>query len=61
MGNTIERLEKLEEENQKLKQDNEMLLDIVVQMRVTLNRLVSRYVTESSELRKKRPPGPGLT
>ncbi|HIT65503.1 MAG TPA: hypothetical protein IAC37_13870 [Candidatus Ventrimonas merdavium] len=49
MGNTIERLEKLEEENQKLKQDNEMLLDIVVQMRVTLNRLVSRYVTESSE------------
>ena len=61
MGNTIERLEKLEEENQKLKQDNEMLLDIVVQMRVTLNRLVSRYVTESSEWRKKRPPGPGLT
>ena len=49
MGNTIERLEKLEEENQKLKQDNEMLLDIVVQMRVTLNRLVSPYVTESSE------------
>ena len=49
MGNTIERLEKLEEENQKLKQDNEMLLDIVVQMRVTLNRLVSRYVTEPSE------------
>ena len=49
MGNTIERLEKLEEENQKLKQDNEMLRDIVVQMRVTLNRLVSRYVTESSE------------
>lgn len=49
MSDTRERLEKLEEENQKLKQDNEMLLDIVVQMKVTLNRLVSRYVTESAE------------
>ncbi len=36
----------LEEENRKLREDNEKLMDIVVQMRVTLNRLVLRYVTE---------------
>ena len=36
----------LEEENRKLREDNEKLMDIVVQMRVTLNRLVLRYVSE---------------
>jgi len=39
-------LQKLWEENQKLKEDNEMLLNIIAQMRVTLNRLVSRYIVE---------------
>jgi len=39
-------LQKLWEENQKLKEDNEMLLNIIAQMRVTLNRLVNRYIVE---------------
>lgn len=46
MNNTNEMVKQLEEENRKLKEDNEMLLNIVVQMKVTLNRLVSRYVME---------------
>ena len=46
MGNTMDEMKRLEAENQKLKEDNEMLLNIVVQMKVTLNRLVNRYVTE---------------
>ena len=39
-----ERLAVLEEENQKLKGENDKLLDIIVQMRLTLNRLIDRYV-----------------
>ena len=46
MGNTMDEMKRLEAENQKMKEDNEMLLNIVVQMKVTLNRLVNRYVTE---------------
>lgn len=46
MNNVMEELKRLEDENRKLKEDNEMLLNIVVQMKVTLNRLVNRYVTE---------------
>ncbi len=46
MNNVMEKLKRLEDENRKLKEDNEMLLNIVVQMKVTLNRLVNRYVTE---------------
>ena len=42
-----ERLAMLEEENQRLKVDNDKLLDIVVQMRMTLNRLIDRYIAES--------------
>ena len=48
MGTTVEELARLEEENRKLNEDNEMLLSIVVQMKVTLNRLLSRYVTEET-------------
>lgn len=44
-----EELEKLEQENRKLKEDNEMLLNIVVQMKVTLNRLVNRYVMSEDD------------
>lgn len=33
-------------ENKKLKEDNETLLSIIAQMRVTLNRLVNRYIVE---------------
>ena len=48
MSNALDEMKKLEAENQKLKEDNEMLLSIVVQMKVTLTRLVNRYVTEQS-------------
>lgn len=39
-------LKELLEENKKLKEDNKMLLNIIAQMRVTLNRLVDRYIME---------------
>ncbi len=42
------RIAALEEENQRLKADNDKLLEIVAQMRVTLNRLVFRYITDES-------------
>lgn len=37
-------LERLREENQKLKEDKEALMNIVEQMRDTLNRLLNRYI-----------------
>lgn len=40
---------KFKEENRKLKAENDMLLNVVVQMKVTLNRLVTRYVTEERD------------
>ena len=43
-----EKLSVLEEENKKLKEENDRLMDIVVQMRVTLNRLVLRYISEEN-------------
>lgn len=49
MGISKEELQRLTEENRKLKEDNEMLLNIVVQMKVTLNRLVNRYVTNEDD------------
>lgn len=49
MSISKEELEKLEQENRKLKEDNEMLLNIVVQMKVTLNRLVNRYVMSEDD------------
>lgn len=42
-------IEDLLKENKRLREDNETLLNIVVQMKVTLNRLVSHYVTEQTE------------
>lgn len=48
MGETGE-MEVLRRENKRLKDDNEMLLKIVAEMKVTLNRLVNRYITEQSE------------
>ena len=35
------------EENQRLREENDRLMDIVVQMKCTLNRLVKEYITES--------------
>lgn len=37
-------LEELREENRRLREDNEKLLQILAQMKVTLNRLVNRYL-----------------
>ncbi len=42
-------MEKLRNENVKLKEDNDMLMSIIAQMRVTLNRLVNRYIEEQPE------------
>jgi len=44
---TEERIAALEEENRKLKEDKEKLLEVIAQMKVTLNRLISHYITES--------------
>lgn len=35
----------LEQENARLKADNEMLLNIITQMKLTLNRVIARYIT----------------
>lgn len=47
MGN--EEVKRLAEENQKLREDNEMLLNIISQMKMSLNRLISHYITEQTE------------
>ena len=39
-----ERIAALEEENRKLKDDNERLMKIIAQMKTTLNRLLDRYM-----------------
>ena len=44
-----ERVAELEAENVKLKQENDQLLDIVVQMRSTLNLLIARYISSDSQ------------
>lgn len=49
MNGNLEEMRRLEEENRKLKEDNEMLLGIVGQMRVTLNRLVNYYVINKEQ------------
>lgn len=42
-----ERIAALETENDRLRRDNEQLLNIIAQMKITLNRLVKHYITES--------------
>ncbi len=42
-------LEKLTEENRKLKEDRAILLDTLVQMNRTLNRLIEEYITGLKE------------
>ena len=42
-------LEKLTEENRKLKEDRGILLDTLVQMNRTLNRLIEEYITGLKE------------
>jgi len=43
-------MEELKLENEKLKEENEELLMIIAQMRVTLNRLISRYISEDASV-----------
>ena len=38
----------LERENRKLKEDNETLQQIVLQMKATLNGLIGHYITKSN-------------
>lgn len=42
-------MEKLKKENIKLKEENEMLMNIIDQMRITLNRLINKYIEEQPE------------
>lgn len=43
-----DKLRELEEENRKLKKDNETLLQIIVQLKTTLDRLLNHYVIEET-------------
>lgn len=40
-----ERIRCLELENEQLKKDNEVLIKIISRLRMTLNRLINRYMT----------------
>ncbi len=44
MEKQLKELESLKEENRKLREENQLLLDIIAQMKTTLNRLICRYV-----------------
>lgn len=39
------RLEEVLKENEQLKKDNEALVKVIAQMKVTLNRLINQYLT----------------
>ncbi len=47
--NETEKIAVLEEENRKLKADNDKLVEIMAQLRVTLNRLIFRYISDTKE------------
>lgn len=47
--NERDRINQLEAENAKLKEDNRILQNTVDQLRVTLNRLIQRYVSGGKE------------
>ena len=42
-----ERIAALEEENQRLRDDNEKLMTIIAQMKATMNRLMERFLNVS--------------
>lgn len=42
-----ERIAALEEEIQQLREDKEMLMNIITQMKSTLDRLIGHYISES--------------
>lgn len=37
-----------EQENARLKADNEILLSVIAQMKITLNRLIDGYITDEN-------------
>lgn len=45
-----ERLHVLMKENEQLRRDNEKLILIIAQLKITLNRLVNRYIIGSDHL-----------
>lgn len=49
MNGNLEEMRRLEEENRRLKAENETLINIVEQMRITLNRLMNRYILEKRQ------------
>lgn len=51
MNGAKSELEYLREENRRLKENNEKLAAIVNQMRVTLDRLIRRYITSGEQYR----------
>lgn len=49
-GKKVEQeLQVLLKENQQLRKDNEAMLNIIAQMKVTLNRLINHYMTYSDQ------------
>ena len=60
LADSDERIAELEAENVKLKQENDQLLDIVVQMRSTLNRLIARYISSDSQEGNRLKPCPNF-
>lgn len=47
--NETDMISELRSENRKLKDNNDMLNNIIAQMQVTLNRLILRYITDEKE------------
>lgn len=44
----LNEFEKLKEENLQLRKDNDTMMQIIVQMKTTLNRLLEHYVMEQT-------------
>lgn len=46
--NAENKVTETELENARLKADNEMLLSVIAQMKITLNRLIDRYIADEN-------------
>ena len=45
--NSEKRMTELEDENRRLREENEKLLAIIDRMRMTINRLIGQYIKEN--------------
>ena len=45
-----ERIAALEKENQKLRDDNETMMQIILQMKMTVNRLLDHYLMREQDM-----------